>query len=95
MRYDIISKRKIFYVFSGITIALSIAALLLWGLNLGIDFTGGSLWEFRFNPSADGDVDKSKVEETLRPQIQGELLVQKSSESIFSVSTKEINEAEH
>ena len=95
MKYDIISKRKTFYVFSGITIALSLAALILWGLKLGIDFTGGSLWEFRFNPSADGDVDKSKVEETLRPQIQGELLVQKSSESIFSVRTKEINEAEH
>jgi len=95
MKYDIISKRKIFYVFSGITIALSLAALILWGLKLGIDFTGGSLWEFRFNPSADGDVDKSKVEETLRPQIQGELLVQKSSESIFSVRTKEIDEARH
>lgn len=95
MKYDIIGKRKIFYIFSGITIALSLVALALWGLKLGIDFTGGSLWEFRFNPSADGDIDKSRIEETLRPQIQGELLVQKSSEGIFSVRTKEINEAEH
>ncbi len=95
MKYDIIGKRKIFYIFSGVTIALSLVALALWGLKLGIDFTGGSLWEFRFNPSADGDIDKSRIEETLRPQIQGELLAQKSSEGIFSVRTKEINEAEH
>lgn len=93
--FDIIGKRKIFYVFSGIIISLSLAALALWGLKLGIDFTGGSLWEFRFDPSAAGDVEKSTVEEALRPQVQGELMVQKSSEGIFSVRTKEINETEH
>lgn len=91
MKYDIIGKRKIFYIFSGITIALSLVALALWGLKLGIDFTGGSLWEFRFK----NEIDKSKIEKTLRPEIQGELLVQKSSEGIFSIRTKEINETEH
>jgi len=70
--YDIISKRKIFYIISGITISLSLAALILWGLKFGIDFTGGSLWEFRFT---DNSPEKIKVEELLKPQIQGELLV--------------------
>ena len=90
--YDIISKRKIFYIISGITISLSLAALILWGLKFGIDFTGGSLWEFRFT---DNSPEKIKVEELLKPQIQGELLVQKSEEGIFSIRTKEINETDH
>ena len=95
MKYDIIGKRKIFYIISGITIVLSLAALTLWGLKLGIDFTGGSLWEFRFKNDSPAGVEKLKIEETLRSQIQGELLVQKSSEGIFSVRTKELTEAEH
>ena len=26
-------------------------ALILWGLNLGIDFTGGTIWELQFEES--------------------------------------------
>ncbi|KKT87611.1 MAG: protein-export membrane protein SecF, preprotein translocase subunit SecF [Parcubacteria group bacterium GW2011_GWC1_45_9] len=92
MKYDFISKRKIFYVISGISIGLSILALALWGLKFGIDFSGGTLWEFRFN---DVNIEKANIEETLRAKISGELMVQKSSDGVFSVRTKEINEAEH
>lgn len=46
--YQIIQKRKIWLTFSGIVVGLSIIALLLWGLNFGIDFTGGSLLELEF-----------------------------------------------
>lgn len=47
--YNIISKTKYAYIFSGTLIVLSIASLFVWGLKLGIDFTGGTLMEIKFN----------------------------------------------
>lgn len=44
----ILFKRSYTYIFSGTLIAASIIALSLWGLRLGIDFTGGTLMEVRF-----------------------------------------------
>ncbi len=41
--------RRVFYVFSGILMAASLAAWLLWGLKPGIDFTGGSMMEIEFS----------------------------------------------
>ncbi len=59
----IIQQRKYAYAFSVITTALSIVFIVMWGLNLGIDFKGGTLMEVRFTteevPSA------TAVQETL------------------------------
>ncbi|MBI3573715.1 protein translocase subunit SecF [Candidatus Kaiserbacteria bacterium] len=44
----IVKNRKGFYIFSGIVVAVSLAALLVWGLKFGIDFTGGSLLEVSY-----------------------------------------------
>jgi preprotein translocase subunit SecF len=44
----VVKNRKIFYILSGTLIAISLAALLVWGLNLGIDFKGGTIMEFRY-----------------------------------------------
>ena len=46
--YKIIQKRNIFFVISGIVWLVSLFSLLIWGLRLGIDFTGGSLLELEF-----------------------------------------------
>ena len=43
--FDIIGRRNLYFAFSGILIVLGIAALAIWGLRLGVDFTGGSLVE--------------------------------------------------
>ncbi len=47
--YQIISKRKYTYIVSAVLIALSVAALSVWGLRLGIDFRGGTLMEVQFS----------------------------------------------
>lgn len=49
MIYKIIQKRKIFLTLSSLVITASLVALFSWGLNFGLDFTGGSLLEVKFD----------------------------------------------
>lgn len=45
---EIIQKRTYAYVFSGTLLVLSVLAVAVWGLRLGLDFKGGTLIEVRF-----------------------------------------------
>lgn len=44
----IIPNKKIYFTISAMLFILSLAALAVWGLKFGIDFTGGSMWEIEF-----------------------------------------------
>ena len=46
--FDFMSKRKIATIISGILLVISVGSLSLGGLNMGLDFTGGSLVEVGF-----------------------------------------------
>ena len=41
-------KRNLWFAISAAMLLPCILALIVWGLNFGIDFTGGSAWEVRF-----------------------------------------------
>lgn len=45
----IVRYRKIFYIISGLVVGLSVLAVLLWGIQPGIEFTGGSLTEVTYD----------------------------------------------
>ena len=45
---DIVGKRKWYFLFSGLIMVPGIVFMLLGGLKLGIDFTGGTVWELQF-----------------------------------------------
>jgi len=45
---QVIKRRKLWLTLSGILVSASIAFLFMWGLNFGLDFTGGSLMEVSF-----------------------------------------------
>src|SRR6478736_564080 len=47
LRVDFIGKRRIWFAISGAVVVLSIAAIAINGLNLGIDFRGGTQITFR------------------------------------------------
>jgi len=52
---NIIAHRKIFLSISGIFVLLSIAAIIVFGFQPGIDFVGGTLWQLRLTQiNADG-----------------------------------------
>ncbi|OGM11906.1 protein-export membrane protein SecF [Candidatus Woesebacteria bacterium RBG_16_34_12] len=45
---DWLHYKKIYFLLSGIAIAVGIFSLLTWGLKLGVDFRGGSILEYKF-----------------------------------------------
>lgn len=60
---QIIQKRAYAYLLSGILTGASVIVTILWGLNLGIDFKGGTLMEVRF--TVDPAPETRIVEESL------------------------------
>src|SRR5258708_4031167 len=59
---SVVTYRKFFYTFSAVLVALSLVALLVFGLHLGIDFKGGSIMEVSY---PDTRPDASLVERNL------------------------------
>lgn len=54
---DFIAKRHIFFAISAVLIGAGIVSMAMKGLNLGLDFTGGTLLQLRFEkPVATADV---------------------------------------
>lgn len=61
----IIKYRKIFFILSAITIALSFYAVFAKGLHYSIDFRGGSIVEVSYTPLSGGELSREK-----RPSIE-------------------------
>ncbi|WP_459843149.1 protein translocase subunit SecF [Halanaerocella petrolearia] len=49
MDVEIIEKRKLWFTISGVIITIGLISILMQGMNLGIDFTGGTIMEFQFD----------------------------------------------
>ena len=73
--FDIISKTKYTYAFSIIATVLSVACIFIWGLKLGIDFTGGTLMEIKFAESIPSN---QKIEGSLKDLNLNSLIIQPS-----------------
>jgi preprotein translocase subunit SecF len=88
----VVNNRKVFYWISGILFALSIIALIFWGLNLGVDFKGGSVLEVKYTTPRP---ELAAITETLKPlNVSGLSLRQAGSDS-YIIRAGEITEAEH
>lgn len=60
---DFLSKRKMAFFFSGSLLLISIISFFAKGLDLGIDFTGGSVYEMHYNQAADLDKMRATLEQ--------------------------------
>lgn len=88
----IIKYKKIFVLISVVLVTLSIGAMAYFGLNLGIDFKGGSLTEVAYEGARP---EQSVVEESLKTLGLGQALVQPIGENGYSIKTRDITDAEH
>src|SRR5215217_2028001 len=68
------SKRKLWFTISLIVIVPGLISLIFSGLKLGIDFTGGTLWEVRFSQPATA----SEIEAALHNAGVENIVVQRS-----------------
>ena len=90
--YQIIQKRNIFLTISSILVGLSIVFLSIWGLNYGIDFSGGSLLELKFG---DNRPDVSDVQDVLNDLDLGSLMVQPIDEDSMILRFQDTSEEKH
>lgn len=89
---NIISHKYIFLSISGLLVLASLVVIGVWGLKLGIDFTGGSLLEVEFaaaRPSTDD------IKKTLEPLELGTIVVQPTGDKGAILRLRHIDEAAH
>ncbi len=85
------SKSKIFFIFSAILIVVSIVSLLVQGLNLGIDFTGGSTLSFELNGTKYDKEVEARITELVKTNSDAkDIVVQKMGDSGVSIKTTEL-----
>lgn len=89
---DIVKQRRIFYIFSGILIAASLLSIGIWGLKLGIDFTGGSILEVEFQEARPP---VTEIDTLIAPLELGETRLQPTGERGLILRSRHLSEDEH
>ncbi len=79
---NIIGKRKYFYTFSITITMVSLIMLLMWGLRLGKDFTGGT----RMNVEFSKEFNSQEIQESLKNLSLQELAIQKTENNTVAIS---------
>lgn len=87
----IIKYKKIFVTISAVLVSLSIASIIFFGLNFGIDFKGGSLLEVEYTEIRP---EQKIVEDSIKSLSIGEMLIQPIGENGYSIKTRDITEQE-
>jgi preprotein translocase subunit SecF len=81
---DLVGKRYLFFLISLIIIIPGVISLALFGLQLGIDFTGGTYWEV---VPQSADVNTNEVAQLLKDNGQSDVAVQKATLIVGQVTT--------
>ena len=92
MYIPFIKHRKIFYSISVALVILALLSIFLFGLKLGIDFTGGSSLEIVYQSAPPSS---QEIKNALKDLNLGEIIVQKSGERGMILKMKDIDEETH
>ena len=92
---NIVGKKYWYFAFSAALVIPSIISLSVWGLNLGIDFTGGTLLEYKFEQ----EINKDEISSSFAEKGVELSSVQGTSENTYlirsrTLTDKEINSVE-
>jgi preprotein translocase subunit SecF len=83
----VITYRKIFYTIAALLVGFSIFAISFFGLNFGIDFTGGSIMEVAFKEQVD-------IRPTLANLGHGQAIVRETENNGYLIRTHSMSEDE-
>jgi preprotein translocase subunit SecF len=89
---NIIGARKVWFALSGVLFIASIAAIAVWGLRFGIDFTGGSITELHF---LDTRPDISLIAKSIEKSGVEDAVLQPAGDNDLFVRTKTLDQAAH
>lgn len=92
MYFSFIKHRRIFYIISATLVGLSVVSIFVFGLNLGIDFTGGSLLSLTYQDQAPPT---GEIRENLKELELGEISIQSLGERGVLLKMKDISEETH
>ncbi len=85
---DLVGKRYYWFLLSLLVIVPGLISLTLHGLNLSIDFTGGTLWELQMSRP----VQPGEVRDVLAAHGYPDSIVQTSQDNIVLIRMKELKE---
>jgi len=88
--FDIVGKRRWFFVISGVVILVGIIFLAVSGLRLGIEFSSGSMMRVNFEQ----EVDQAQLREELTSLGYGDAIVQHTGGGDFYIRTGELGREE-
>jgi preprotein translocase subunit SecF len=86
--FDFIGRRRLFFAISAVVIAAGIFSLATQGLNLGIDFKGGTSWTVKAK-----HLSVSEVRDSLRPLGLGEATIQTAGSDTLKVEAKHLSQS--
>ena len=92
MNFNFTKYSKLYYIVSGILIALSIYFIAAYGLKFGIEFTGGSIIEAEFKSERPSN---QAINESLSQFDLGEIVVQPTDEKGVIMRFKGVDEGTH
>lgn len=92
MYIPFIRHRKIFYIISIILVGLALISVFVFGLKLGIDFTGGSLLSLNYKNQIPSSLE---IRESLKEFELGEIVVQPVGENGILLRMKDVSEENH
>ncbi len=81
--FPFVEKRKIFFTISAVVIAVAVAASFVPGVNLDIQFKGGSIVTYSYQ----GDVDAGRFQQVFEEAVGGRVTVQEGEDMVTGTRT--------
>ncbi|MGI6065420.1 MAG: protein translocase subunit SecF [Bacillota bacterium] len=91
LNFEIVKRRKIWYLLSLFIIIPGIISLFIQGLNLGIDFEGGNLMQIKFTQ----EVSSSEVRDVFSQHVEEGFSVQETEDNNYLVRTAVMSEEQN
>jgi preprotein translocase subunit SecF len=88
MRFDFVGRSRLWFALSAGVILVGLLALLLQGLNLGIDFQGGTLLQLQFDKSISIDA----IRDVLAIHNLEKSYIQESDKGTFIIRTRDLSD---